>query len=181
MFVTILTRRMLSIANSIHNGLPWGVPPLWLNVKLKCLCSVHRETFWPCPLVKGCAKEINTSPLWCWPTQQIFCKNYGLLILLPHLLPLSYKRNWQPDPDKMVLEDAGLPSFQTPGFPNKVTISPLLIYWPVIWQADQAWFGDRGDYFMGEERLKVPETPRVQAIKSKQPDWSSRVHSIHPR
>ena len=50
-----------------------------------------------------------------------------------------------------------------------------------MWQADQAWFGDSGDYFMGEERLKVPETPKVQTIKSKQPDWSSRFHSIHPR
>ena len=47
--------------------------PLCLNVKLKCLCLVHRETFWPCPHMNGYRKEeINTSPPWCWPSQEIF-------------------------------------------------------------------------------------------------------------
>ena len=46
---------------------------LCLNVKLKCLCSVHRETFWPCPRMNGYRKEeINTSPPRCWPSQEIF-------------------------------------------------------------------------------------------------------------
>ena len=36
-FVIIITKRMLSIAVSIHNGQPQGTLPLCLNVKLKCL------------------------------------------------------------------------------------------------------------------------------------------------
>ena len=90
LFVTIITKRMLSIAVSIHNGLPWGTLHLCLNVKLKCLCSAHRETFWPCPPMNGCRKEeINTSPPRGWPSQEIFCKTNGLFTLLPHCLPLS--------------------------------------------------------------------------------------------
>ena len=42
---------------SLCNGLPWGTLPLYLNIKLKCLCSG------PCPPVDGRKKEINTSPL----------------------------------------------------------------------------------------------------------------------
>ena len=45
LFVTIITKRMSSIAIDVHNGLPQGTLPLCLNVKLKCLCSAHRETF----------------------------------------------------------------------------------------------------------------------------------------
>ena len=39
---------MLSIVVSIHDGLPRGTLPLCLNVKLKCLCSAHRETLPTC-------------------------------------------------------------------------------------------------------------------------------------
>ena len=46
----------------IHNGLPQGTLLLCLTVKLKWLCSVHRETIWPYPPVNGCRKdEFNTS------------------------------------------------------------------------------------------------------------------------
>ena len=33
----------------MHNGLPHRTLPLCLNVKLKCLCSAHREIIWLCP------------------------------------------------------------------------------------------------------------------------------------
>ena len=35
----------------------WGTLALCLNVKLKCLCSAHREASWPCPPVNGYRKE----------------------------------------------------------------------------------------------------------------------------
>lgn len=47
------------------------------------------------------------------------CKTYGLLTLLPHLLPaVFYKRNWHPNSDKMVFLETlvrhlfGLPAFR---------------------------------------------------------------------
>ena len=43
---------------------------------------------------------------------------------------LFYKRNWHPEPDKMVLWDANWPSSQTPDFPNKAanpTSAPCLL------------------------------------------------------
>ena len=43
-FVIIITKGMLSVAKSVHNGLYLGTLSLCLNVKLKCLCSTHRET-----------------------------------------------------------------------------------------------------------------------------------------
>ena len=60
------------------------------DFKLKCLCSAHRATPRPCPPVNGCRKEeIHTSPPRGWPSQEIYCKIYGLFSLLPHLLPVS--------------------------------------------------------------------------------------------
>ena len=105
LFVTIITKRMLSIALSKHNDLPQGTLSLCLNVKLKCLCSAHRETPWPCPPVNGCKKEeINTSPSRGWPNQEMFCNTYGLFTLFPHLLPLSVlKKKLASRPHKMVL------------------------------------------------------------------------------
>ena len=38
---------------AIHNGLPQRTLTLCLAVKLKCLCSAHRETVWPFPPLKG--------------------------------------------------------------------------------------------------------------------------------
>ena len=59
---------VLSIAIGIHNGLPLGALPLCLNVKLKSLCSAHRETPWACPPVNGWRKgKNNTSPPQRWP------------------------------------------------------------------------------------------------------------------
>ena len=43
-FATTLSKRLLSVAVSMHSGLPQGTLPLCLKVKLKCLCSAHRET-----------------------------------------------------------------------------------------------------------------------------------------
>ena len=77
-----------SIAISIHNGLPQGTLPLCLNVKLKCLCSAHRETFWSCEWLQK-RKKIKACPPQSWPSQELFCKPYGLLTFLPHLLPIS--------------------------------------------------------------------------------------------
>ena len=111
-----------------YYNLPQGTLPLCLNTKLKGLCSAHRDTIWPCLPVNGCRKEeINTSPLQCWPSQEIFCKTNGLFTLLSHLLPpsLFYKRNWHPDPSKMVFGDISLPSSPPAGFPNKVAIPCL--------------------------------------------------------
>ena len=40
-----------SIITVIHNVLPKRTLPLCLTVKLKSLCSAHREILWPCPTV----------------------------------------------------------------------------------------------------------------------------------
>ena len=40
-----------SIITVIHNVLPKRTLPLCLTVKLKSLCSAHREILWPCPPV----------------------------------------------------------------------------------------------------------------------------------
>ena len=54
-FVIIITKRMLSVAKSVHNGLYLGTLPFCLNVK---------SAFIPCPPTNGYRKEeINTSPL----------------------------------------------------------------------------------------------------------------------
>ena len=47
-------------------------------------------------------------------------EKYDLFNLLPHLPTLFYKRNWHPDPKKMVLRETGSPSSQPAGFPYKV-------------------------------------------------------------
>ena len=47
-------------------------------------------------------------------------EKYDLFSLPPHLPTLFYKRNWHPDPKKMVLGETGSPSSQPAGFPYKV-------------------------------------------------------------
>ena len=46
-----------AVITIMHNGLPHRTLPLCLNVKLKCLCSAHREIIWPCPCVNGYKKR----------------------------------------------------------------------------------------------------------------------------
>ena len=41
----------------IHTGVPQKILPLCLIVKLKSLCSAHRERIWPCPLVNSYNKK----------------------------------------------------------------------------------------------------------------------------
>ena len=87
---------------SIHNGLPRGTLTLCLNVKPKCLCSgKHPDR----PPVDGYKKEeINTSPPRGWPFQGIFATLMAFLLYFLISSPsLCYKRNWHPDPDKMVI------------------------------------------------------------------------------
>ena len=47
-------------------------------------------------------------------------EKYDLFSLPSHLPTLYYKRNWCPDPKKMVLGETGSPSSQPAGFPYKV-------------------------------------------------------------
>ena len=130
-----------------NHTLPQGSLPLCQNVKLKCLCSAHGETIWPCPPVNGCKKEeMNTFPHWGWSSQEMFCKTDGpFYFTSPLPLPLwFYKRNWHPDPDRMVLGDPSPPSFWSASFPNKVvflasTASSSPTCWPAVWCAEWAW------------------------------------------
>ena len=41
---------------------------LCLTVKLKCLCSAHKEIIWPCPSVNDCKKEETNTFHWCFWT-----------------------------------------------------------------------------------------------------------------
>ena len=88
----------------MHSGLPQGTLPLCLKVKLKCLCSAHRETSWPCPPVNGRGKEeMNTSP---HPLTEAGQTRYFarltaiLLYFLPSSPSLICKRNGHPDPTR---------------------------------------------------------------------------------
>ena len=144
-FVIIITKGMLSVAKSVHNGLYLGTLPLCLNVKLKCLWSAHRETSWPCPPANGYRKEeMNTSPLDVGQARRYFAR---LMAFLLHLLTSSpswfYKRKWHPDPDKMVLCGASPPSFWISGFLQRVTIPCLNTsspsHRPVMRRAEWAW------------------------------------------
>ena len=76
----------------IHNGLPHRTLPLCLNVKLKCLCSAHREIIWPCPCVNGYRKDINTPLPKAGPSQRCFAR---LKTLFTSSLPLPlYSAFW---------------------------------------------------------------------------------------
>ena len=55
-----------------------------------------------------------------------------LLYFLISYPSLFYKRNWHPDPDKMVLWDISPSSSQTPGFLNKVAILASTPCLPII-------------------------------------------------
>ena len=145
LFVTTVAKRMLSIAIGIHNGLPWGTLPLCLKVKLKCLCSAHRETFWSCPSVNGCKKEeINTSPPWGWPSQEMFARLVAFLLYFLTSSPsLFHKRDWHSDLNNMVLSTLIRHLLGHPGFQIKsifLASTPRLpIFWPVVQWAEQAW------------------------------------------
>ena len=107
----------------IHNGLPQGTLPLCLNVKLKCLCSAHKETIWPGPPVNGFRKEdINPSPPQCWPSQAKLTA--FLLYFLTSCPSLFYKSGIQ-TLVRWLFWDISLPSSQSAGFPNKVAIPCL--------------------------------------------------------
>ena len=98
----------------IHNGLPQGSLPPFLNVNPICLCL---GLF---PPVEGFRKEgIDTSPPWSWPFQEIYVRLMALFTLLPHLPPLFCRRNWHLDPTRGLFWDISLPSSQSAGFPNK--------------------------------------------------------------
>ena len=65
---------LLSLAIAViskHKGLPQRPTPLCLAVKLKCLCSAHRETIWPFPPMKG--RDEHT-PSKGWPLGEMFYK-----------------------------------------------------------------------------------------------------------
>ena len=65
----------------LHNGWPQGTQLVCLNAHLKCLCSAHGETIWPCPPVDGCRKEeINTSPTQAGPGWKYFAKIMAILL-----------------------------------------------------------------------------------------------------
>ena len=55
-----------------------------LNIKIKCLCSAYRKTFWSWPPVNCCRKEeISTFFPQCLPSQEIFSKTSGLFMGFP--------------------------------------------------------------------------------------------------
>ena len=147
MFVTITTRRMLSIAKSIHNGLPRGALPLWLNVKQAPSISSHSD---PAHLWKAAEKKLTHLLSDAGQPRRYFARITSFWFYFLTSSP-SYKRNWQPDPDKMVLEDTSLPSFQILGFLNKVAISPLLIYWPVPWTEEPGGLQSMGSRRVGHD------------------------------
>ena len=139
---------VLSIVITIY-GLPRGTMPLCLNVKLKWLCSAHRETPWPCTPMDGYRKEeINTS-------HPQSCPKPG--VILQDLWPFYFTSS-SPPPLCSIKET----SIQTlirwysrtlvhhllwcPAFWIKslflASTPRLLIYWPVVWWADWAWIGN---------------------------------------
>ena len=88
----------------IHTVLPQKTLPLCLIVKLKSLCSAHRERIWPCPLVNSYNKkkklihcfqrlalsgdvlqECRPFLLYFFTAPPLFC----LLTSVPHCLSLS--------------------------------------------------------------------------------------------
>ena len=69
----------------------------------------------------------------CGQSKEIFCKINGIFTLLPYCLSLSDS-----------IKEAGIQTLITVcGFPNKViflaSAPHLLIYWPVMQQAERAW------------------------------------------
>ena len=135
----------------IHNVLPQGTLPLCQDVKLKCLCSAHRETMWPCPPVNDCRKEeINTCPP-ILPDKWPFYFTSS-----PPLLLCSRKETGIQIPVRWLLTwvfflvcfcfcfwDTTLPSSLSASFLNKVvllaSIPHLSFYLPVLWRLEQAW------------------------------------------
>ena len=127
----------------IHNVLPQGTLPLCQDVKLKRLCSTHRETMWPCPPVNDCRKEeINTCPP-ILPDKWPFYFTSS-----PPLLLCSRKENGIKIQVRWLLTfffflDTILPTSQSASFLNKVvflaSIPHLSLYLPVLWWLEQAW------------------------------------------
>ena len=80
----LLTKKILFI----HNGLPWGTLPLYLNVKPKCLC------LGACPPVGGHRKgEMSNILSLRLAILTDICKINGLLTSFPHLSStLFYRR-----------------------------------------------------------------------------------------
>ena len=75
---------------SIHNGLHHRTLLLCLIVKLKCLCSAHRQLTWPYPPVNGCDKEeINTFLPQACHSWRCFGRLVAFSTLFPHHLSLS--------------------------------------------------------------------------------------------
>lgn len=106
----------------------WPAPgnvPLCLSIKLKWLCFSHRATIWPRPPVysqvfTATEKKKLIHPL---PDAGQARQYFAILIAILFYLLISssflfYKRNWHPDPNKMVsrgtlvLHLLGLPAFQ---------------------------------------------------------------------
>lgn len=92
------------------------------ELKLKYFCSAHRKH--PTQDCSGNSgrKEL-THPL-CRPdkTRKYLQQLIPFFTLPPHPFSLFYKRNWHPNPGKMVLWDTSPSSSGSAGFLNKVNI-----------------------------------------------------------
>ena len=89
-FVITVIKGMLSYSVSILNSLPWGICPSAWILNLSTFVQLTGRHSDPAHLQRAREKEVvNTSPPRGWPSQEKFCKIYGLFTLLPHLLPLT--------------------------------------------------------------------------------------------
>ena len=107
----------------IHNGLPQGNLPLCLNVKLKCLCSVHRETTSPHPPVDVSRKKKKlTHPLMRLAIPQGYLQNlrpFDFTYSSPPPL-CAIKEAGIQTPIRWFIRDTSLASSPSAGFLNKV-------------------------------------------------------------
>lgn len=97
----------------IHNGLPQGSLPPFLNVNPICLCLGLFSTCW----------RLQEGRNWHIPTLKLaipgdICKINGPFTLLL-TFPLFYKKNWHLDPTRGLFWDVSLPSSRSAGFPNE--------------------------------------------------------------
>ena len=140
--------------------------PLCLTVKLKCLCSAHKEIIWPCLPVNGYKKEeINTYLSKGWPFPEMFYKTedpfyftsslslplysaspslFCLWTSVPHCFSLSGSIK-EPDiqiPARWLLWDISLPSPRSASFPNShiLCLNTSSLGFIGLWRVQQSKF-----------------------------------------